>query len=269
MLRARRQNAPIMTSPLLTTVRRRCCAAQTRRAVPRHRLVWGRKRRVVHAAESSHCCGAQAEPQGLAMQALFGCGTNEPAQPLVMDRHSATKAAPLLMTSVTPRNRPKKTEKPGIIRHCDGFEPRRADSQKTTRVRWPAWPRRRKEGQWPRTSHRDAHCGASGRHFAGGSICRSVRGNGGGFARERSAPRHHVIAGTPIPDWRHLADLAAAAPVFAGIRTQSWEVAFIGDGPVFFELNYDGDFNLAQLASGNRALDGRYVAHPRECGYRI
>lgn len=63
--------------------------------------------------------------------------------------------------------------------------------------------------------------------------------------------------------------MLAAAPVFAGIQTQSWEVALIDDGPVFFKLNYNGDFNLAQLASGSRALDDRYVAHQRECGFRI
>ena len=61
----------------------------------------------------------------------------------------------------------------------------------------------------------------------------------------------------------------AAAPVFAGIRTQSWDIALTDCGPVFLELNFGGDFNLAQLADGKGVLDEAYVEHLRECGYPV
>jgi len=61
----------------------------------------------------------------------------------------------------------------------------------------------------------------------------------------------------------------SAAPVFAGIRTQSWDVALTDQGPVFLEVNFGGDLNLAQLANGKGVLDEGYIEHLRECGYRI
>jgi hypothetical protein len=58
-----------------------------------------------------------------------------------------------------------------------------------------------------------------------------------------------------------------AAPIFAGIRSQSWDVALTEHGPVFLEVNFGGDLNLAQLASGKGALDGGYSEHLTEWGY--
>ncbi|MGL1664087.1 sugar-transfer associated ATP-grasp domain-containing protein, partial [Vibrio parahaemolyticus] len=56
-----------------------------------------------------------------------------------------------------------------------------------------------------------------------------------------------AIVGTDIPDWPRLIDLVqAAALVFPGIRTQSWDVALTDQGPVLLEVNYGGDLNLGQ-----------------------
>jgi hypothetical protein len=57
-----------------------------------------------------------------------------------------------------------------------------------------------------------------------------------------------------------------ASLVFAGIRTQSWDIALTADGPVFLELSY-GDLNLHQLAHGAGVLDETYREHLRRCGY--
>jgi hypothetical protein len=104
-----------------------------------------------------------------------------------------------------------------------------------------------------------------------GIIRRAVRGSG----KDLTVNPHHPetgepIHGTPIPGWSRLVDLVmTAALVFAGIRTQSWDIALTDHGPVFLELNYGGDLNLAQLANGEGVLDAAYVEHLRECGYRI
>jgi hypothetical protein len=60
-----------------------------------------------------------------------------------------------------------------------------------------------------------------------------------------------------------------AATVFAGIRAPSWDVALTDQGPVFLEVNFGGDLNLAQLTNGKWVLDEGYNEHLRECGYRI
>ena len=57
--------------------------------------------------------------------------------------------------------------------------------------------------------------------------------------------------------------------MFAGIRTQSWDVALTDRGPVFLEVNFGGDLNLPQLANGKGVLDDTYAEHLRHCGYRI
>ena len=78
------------------------------------------------------------------------------------------------------------------------------------------------------------------------------------------------VIGTPIPGWQRLVELViGAATVFAGVRTQSRDVALSNQGPVFLEVNFGGDLNLAQLANGKGVLDDGYIEHLRECGYRI
>ena len=65
-----------------------------------------------------------------------------------------------------------------------------------------------------------------------------------------------LFVGTALPDWIKLRNLVTkAACVFPGIRTQSWDIALTDQGPVFLEVNYGGDLNLAQLAEGRGVLD--------------
>ncbi|MDX1647015.1 MAG: sugar-transfer associated ATP-grasp domain-containing protein [Longimicrobiales bacterium] len=54
-----------------------------------------------------------------------------------------------------------------------------------------------------------------------------------------------------MPGWSDLKALvAAAAPLFAGLRVQAWDVALADQGPVPLEVNIGGDFSLPQVALG-------------------
>ncbi len=107
-----------------------------------------------------------------------------------------------------------------------------------------------------------------------GIISRVVRGTGVDLAIDEPHPdTGQCVVGMPIPDWECLVKLVKlvkrAAPVFAGIRTQSWDIALTNRGPLFLEVNFGGDLNLAQLANGEGVLDEIYTRHLRTCGYRI
>jgi hypothetical protein len=104
-----------------------------------------------------------------------------------------------------------------------------------------------------------------------GTIWRVVTGSGAGLSTN---PRHpdtsRPVLGTKLPDWARIADLIqAAAPVFAGIHSQSWDVALTEQGPVLLEVNFGGDLNLTQLANGEGVLDAGYSEHLCEWGYRL
>jgi glutathione synthase/RimK-type ligase-like ATP-grasp enzyme len=103
-----------------------------------------------------------------------------------------------------------------------------------------------------------------------GRIIRVVSGTGIGLEIDGKHPdTGHPIVGTLIPYWDRIQELVVtAAPVFAGIRTQSWDVALSDHGPVFLEVNFGGDLNLAQLATGRGALDNAYIEHLDEWGCR-
>ena len=78
------------------------------------------------------------------------------------------------------------------------------------------------------------------------------------------------LTGTSVPDWESLTALVTeAARLLPGIRTQSWDIALTDAGPVPFEVNFGGDLNLAQLASGVGVFDATYRAHLQCCGYRF
>jgi hypothetical protein len=106
--------------------------------------------------------------------------------------------------------------------------------------------------------------------LASGRITRVVHGAGADLVIDAPHPDTGApIVGTTVPSWKALADLVrTASQVFAGIRTQSWDVALTADGPVFLELNYGGDLNLHQLAHGAGVLDDTYREHLQRCGYR-
>jgi hypothetical protein len=104
-----------------------------------------------------------------------------------------------------------------------------------------------------------------------GGIFRVVSGTGAGLEINGNHPdTGHPIVGTLIPGWDRIQALVvAAAPVFAGIRTQSWDIALADHGPVFLEVNFGGDLNLAQLATGKGALDDAYVEHLGQFAFRV
>jgi hypothetical protein len=102
-----------------------------------------------------------------------------------------------------------------------------------------------------------------------GGIFRVVSGTGAVLEINGSHPdTGHPIVGTLIPGWERIKTLVvSAAPVFAGIRTQSWDIALADHGPVFLELNFGGDLNLAQLADNAGVLDTVYAKHLETCAY--
>jgi hypothetical protein len=102
-----------------------------------------------------------------------------------------------------------------------------------------------------------------------GTIWRVVSGSGARLSVDRLHPDTGVpIPGTTIPDWERIRELIeAAAPAFAGIRTQSWDIALADHGPVFLEVNFGGDLNLAQLADNAGVLDATYAKHLEACAY--
>jgi hypothetical protein len=104
-----------------------------------------------------------------------------------------------------------------------------------------------------------------------GGIFRVVSGTGAGLEINGNHPdTGHPIVGTLIPGWDRIQALVvAAAPVFAGIRTQSWDIALADHGPVFLEVNFGGDLNLAQLADNAGVLDTAFAKHLEACAYSI
>jgi hypothetical protein len=99
-----------------------------------------------------------------------------------------------------------------------------------------------------------------------GIISRAVRSTGGDLAINEPHPdTRRSVVGTPIPDWEYLVNLMKrAAPVFAGIRTQSWDIALTDRGPVVLEVNFGGVLNLAQPPNGKSVLDETYLAGTHE-----
>ena len=109
----------------------------------------------------------------------------------------------------------------------------------------------------------------------GRSIRRQGRSRGWGVGDEMQVNEPHPdtaapIVGTRIPCWDELLNLVCrVSRVFAGLRTQSWDVAPTDRGPVLLEVNFGGDLNLAQLAYGTGVLDDAFAAHLSRCGYRL
>ena len=101
-------------------------------------------------------------------------------------------------------------------------------------------------------------------------IRRVVRGESAGMAvNERHPDTGQAILGTLMPDWPGIKAMAKDAGMrLPGLRTQSWDIELTDQGPVPLEVNFGGDLNLAQLASGAGVLDGPYPSHLRRCGYR-
>ncbi len=103
-----------------------------------------------------------------------------------------------------------------------------------------------------------------------GRIKRVVKGTGLELAEDAVHPdTGHNIVGTTIPHWEQIVtEVKLAAKTFAGIRTQSWDIALSDPAPTFLDMNFGRDLNLNQLAHGAGVLDYVYRAHLRRCGYR-
>jgi hypothetical protein len=104
-----------------------------------------------------------------------------------------------------------------------------------------------------------------------GTIWRVVSGTGAGLSiNPNHSETRRAFLGIEIPGWVEIKELVlAAAPIFAGIRTQSWDVALTEAGPVILEVNFGGDLNLAQLATGKGVLDDEYCEHLKGCGMQV
>ena len=107
-------------------------------------------------------------------------------------------------------------------------------------------------------------------NVATGQITRVVSGTGLDLKEDGLHPdTQKAMLGTAIPNWTQIvADVKLAAQTFAGIRTQSWDIALADPAPTFLELNFGGDLNLHQLAHGQGVLDEQYRTHLRQCGYK-
>lgn len=67
------------------------------------------------------------------------------------------------------------------------------------------------------------------------------------------------IIGCVVPDWEKAKEMCAqAAPLFPGIRYQSWDIAFTDQGPQTIEVNSGGDVDVLQLASGRGIADATW-----------
>jgi hypothetical protein len=103
-----------------------------------------------------------------------------------------------------------------------------------------------------------------------GTIIRVIVGTASRLNVVEKEPASGVdLVGLALPDFQAARSLCLeAAGHFSGIRTQSWDVALTGGGPVLLELNFGGDLNLHQLAHNRGILSDRYCRHVRACGYK-
>ena len=83
------------------------------------------------------------------------------------------------------------------------------------------------------------------------------------------AELYDKIIGFRLPEFEKSKNVVLkAARNFAGIKVQSWDVAFTTKGPVVLEVNYGGDLNLSQLASGKGLMEREYCDLLIQSGYR-
>ncbi len=106
--------------------------------------------------------------------------------------------------------------------------------------------------------------------LATGEVTRVMTGKATSLRRDPIHPDTGcAIEGVTVPDWNDLQSLVTrAAPLFPGIRTQSWDVAITDHGPILLELNWGGDLYLHQIAHGAGVLDDAYCSHLRACGFQ-
>lgn len=77
------------------------------------------------------------------------------------------------------------------------------------------------------------------------------------------------VLGFAMPDFEIAHEtVLRAARFMPGVRVQSWDVALTVRGPVLLEVNFGGDLNLYQLASGKGVMNKAYCDVLREAGFQ-
>jgi len=102
-----------------------------------------------------------------------------------------------------------------------------------------------------------------------GKISRAVMNTGQEFNLiEENPETGEQIVDFKLPDFKKAKEIVlSAARYLPGIRVQSWDVAFTDKGPVLLEVNYGGDLNLSQLASGKGIMNLAFCDTLREAEY--
>lgn len=107
--------------------------------------------------------------------------------------------------------------------------------------------------------------GASGNLLGAIEIDTGIVSNviGKNKTRLETIPAHpdtgEQIIGCVLPDWEQAKEMCIrAAPLFPGIRYQSWDIAFTDRGPQTIEVNSGGDVDVLQLASGRGIADATW-----------
>ena len=106
---------------------------------------------------------------------------------------------------------------------------------------------------------------------ATGVVRRAMRGFGPATEElDKHPDSGRPITGVVLPHWQEVKSLCLeCAPIFVGLRYQSWDIALTPEGPVVVEVNTGSAFNLPQLATGRGMLTDRFRAFLRDCGYRL
>ncbi|MEO0327083.1 MAG: sugar-transfer associated ATP-grasp domain-containing protein [Pseudomonadota bacterium] len=101
-----------------------------------------------------------------------------------------------------------------------------------------------------------------------GQVCRAVAKTDKGMKLLCNKEEASNIIGFTLPDFESARErVLEAARHFPGIKIQSWDVALTKCGPVLLEVNFGGDLNLSQMASGKGAMTEPYCEILRESGY--
>jgi glutathione synthase/RimK-type ligase-like ATP-grasp enzyme len=93
-----------------------------------------------------------------------------------------------------------------------------------------------------------------------GVVMRLARGNGrGGTVSIQANPENaRSVVGLELPMWRDTIELCrAAARVIPGLHLLHFDVAISPQGPLMVEVNYEGNMDLHQHASGRGFLSDR------------
>ncbi len=104
-----------------------------------------------------------------------------------------------------------------------------------------------------------------------GIVRRAMRGFGPDVEELEDHPDSgRRIRGVALPHFAAAKALCLeCAPIFIGLRYQSWDIALCAEGPVIVEVNTGAAFNLPQLATGSGLLTDRFRAFLTSCGYRL